>query len=236
MAKTKAVAKRAAGRDKAPGKSSERLREAIEEDVTMGRLTPGSRIDEAALEKRFGVSRTPIREALIQLASSGMVEIRRRVGATVSVLEPKRLYEMFEVMADMEAACAHRAARRITKEQEMELTRALEACRKAAHAGDPDAYFRENETFHRAIYTASGNGFLAEQALTLHKRLRPYRRLQLRTRNRIGNSLAEHAAIVAAIVKGDGDLAAQALRDHITIQGERFSDLVASLAQLRPAA
>ena len=218
------------------GKSSERLREAIEEDVTMGRLTPGSRIDEAALEKRFGVSRTPVREALIQLASSGMVEIRRRVGATVSVLEPKRLFEMFEVMADLEASCARRAARRLGPEQEKELRKALEACRKAAHSGDPDAYFRENETFHRAIYTASGNGFLAEHALTLHKRLRPYRRLQLRTRNRIGNSLAEHEAIVEAIVKGDGELAAKAARDHITVQGERFSDLVASLSQLRPAA
>ena len=236
MGKTQGVAKRAKGTQKVALKSSERLREAIEEDVTMGRLTPGSRIDEAALEKRFDVSRTPIREALIQLAQSGMVEMRRRTGAIVSVLEPRRLFEMFEVMADMEAMCAKRAARRITPEQEAELKAALEACREAAQAGDPDAYFRENEVFHRAIYAASGNAFLAEQALTLHKRLRAYRRLQLRTRNRVGNSLAEHEAIVKAILQGDGDLAAQSLRDHITIQGERFSDLVASLAQLRPAA
>src|SRR5688572_27273949 len=98
------------------GKRSDQLREAIEEEIAMGRLAPGSRIDEAALEARFGVSRTPVREALIQLASSGLVEVRRRKGAVVRVLEPKRLFEMFEVMAELEAGCARRAARRLSTE------------------------------------------------------------------------------------------------------------------------
>jgi DNA-binding GntR family transcriptional regulator len=119
---------------------------------------------------------------------------------------------------------------------EAALKRALEACRQAAQAGDPDAYFHENETFHRAIYTASGNEFLAEQALALHRRLRPYRRLQLRVRDRMSRSLGEHEAIVEAMLQGDGELAAQRLRGHVTVQGERFSDLVASLARLPAAA
>lgn len=210
-------------------KRSDQLREAIEEEIAMGRLPPGSRIDEAALEARFGVSRTPIREALIQLASSGLVEIRRRKGAVVSVLEPRRLFEMFEVMADLEASCAQRMARRMGAEQERALRKALEACRRAAEAGDPDAYFHENEGFHHAIYAASGNAFLAEQALALQRRLRPYRRLQLRVRNRMHNSLAEHEGVVAAITSGDEELAARRLREHVAVQGERFSDLVASL-------
>lgn len=217
-------------------KRSDQLREAIEEEIAMGRLPPGSRIDEHELGERFGVSKTPIREALIQLASSGLVDIRRRKGATVSVLEPQRLYEMFDVMAELEATCARRAARRMLPRHEAALKKALEACRREAAAGDPDAYFHENEEFHRAIYTASQNEFLAEQALALHRRLRPYRRLQLRVRDRMGKSLAEHEGIVEAMLKGDGELAAERLRGHVTIQGERFGDLVASLAQLPAAA
>jgi DNA-binding GntR family transcriptional regulator len=217
-------------------KRSDQLREAIEEEIAMGRLSPGSRVDEQELGERFGVSKTPIREALIQLASSGLVEIRRRKGATVSVLAPQRLFEMFDVMAELEATCARLASRRMLPANEAALKRALEACRQAAQAGDPDAYFHENETFHRAIYTASGNEFLAEQALALHRRLRPYRRLQLRVRDRMSRSLGEHEAIVEAMLQGDGELAAQRLRGHVTVQGERFSDLVASLARLPAAA
>ncbi len=217
-------------------KRSDQLREAIEEEIAVGRLAPGSRIDEHALGERFGVSKTPIREALIQLASSGLVDVRRRKGATVSVLEPRRLYEMFDVMAELEATCARRGARRMTPEQERALTEALDACRAAAAAGDTDSYFRVNEDFHRAIYSAGQNEFLAEQALTLHRRLRPYRRLQLRVRERMANSLAEHESIVAAMIAGDADLAAERIRSHVTIQGERFGDLVASLARLPVAA
>ena len=217
-------------------KRSDQLREAIEEEIAVGLLPPGSRIDEQALSERFGVSKTPIREALIQLASSGLVDVRRRKGATVSVLEPRRLYEMFDVMAELEATCARRAARRMTPEQERTLSAALDACRAAAAAGDTDEYFRVNEDFHRAIYGASQNEFLAEQALVLHRRLRPYRRLQLRVRERMANSLAEHEAIVVAMIAGDAELAAERLRSHVTIQGERFGDLVASLAQFPVAA
>ena len=217
-------------------KRSDQLREAIEEEIAVGRFAPGSRIDEQALSARFGVSKTPIREALIQLASSGLVDVRRRKGATVSVLEPRRLYEMFDVMAELEATCARRAARRMTSEQQRALTDALDACRAAAAAGDTDEYFRVNEDFHRAIYDASQNEFLAEQALVLHRRLRAYRRLQLRVRERMSNSLAEHEAIVAAIVAGEADLAAERIRSHVTVQGERFGDLVASLARLPAAA
>jgi DNA-binding GntR family transcriptional regulator len=217
-------------------KRSDQLREAIEEEIAVGRLRPGSRVDEQELSERFSVSKTPIREALIQLASSGLVEIRRRKGATVCVLEAGRLCEMFDVMAELEATCARRAARRMSPEQEAALKDALAACRHAAAAGDPDAYFHVNEDFHRAIYAASQNEFLAEQALALHRRLRPYRRLQLRVRDRMASSLAEHEAIVAAMVAGDGELAAERIRGHVTVQGERFGDLVASLAQLPAAA
>ncbi|MGD9670341.1 MAG: GntR family transcriptional regulator [Hyphomicrobiaceae bacterium] len=205
------------------------FKEQLEDDLATGRLAPGARLDEASLAARFGVSRTPVREMLRQLAAQGLVELRPYRGAIVSSPDPKSLMEMFEVMAELEAMCGRLAARRLTSDGEKELVETLHACEAAADNGDPDAYYYENERFHRAIYKASGNAFLADQALILHKRLAPFRRLQLRVRNRITLSQREHEVIVTAITSGDPDRAADALRAHVVVQGERFADLIASL-------
>ena len=212
---------------------SEGLSELIEEQIATGVRKPGTRLDEQELAAEFGVSRTPIREALIQLAAVGLVEMRPRRGAIVADIGPARLCEIFEVMAELEAMCGRLAARRIGEAEQKELLKAHHACEAARDAQDPDEYYRRNEVFHQCIYTASHNGFLAEQADALHRRLRPYRRLQLRVRNRMQTSYSEHQAIVDAILAGDGDLAAETLRSHVTVQGERFADLVASLALLK---
>ncbi|MBU0603319.1 MAG: GntR family transcriptional regulator [Gammaproteobacteria bacterium] len=224
--------------DQAPAvlRLSEQLGEKIEERIVTGSLRPGMRLDEQELAAEFGVSRTPIREALIQLASAGLVDMRPRRGAVVSEIEPHRLCEMFDVMAELEAMCARLAARRITDEEITALRDAHQACETARDADNPDAYYWLNEQFHRQIYQASHNGFLAEQAIALHRRLRPYRRLQLRVRNRMKVSYAEHGSIVDAIIAGDGDLAATRIRGHIQVQGERFADLVASVRQLTAGA
>lgn len=214
------------------GRLSEHLSDQIEDRIATGQYPPGTRLDEAELAASFGVSRTPIREALIQLEATGLVEIRPRRGAVVAQIQPHRLYEMFEVMAELEAMCARAAARRITAEEQAALRQAHEACAAARDNQDPDTYYHLNEAFHRCIYAASHNGFLEEQATLLHRRLRPYRRLQLRVRNRMNTSYDEHGAIVDAIIAGDGELAAQTLRAHVIVQGDRFTDLVASLARL----
>jgi DNA-binding GntR family transcriptional regulator len=142
---------------------------------------------------------------------------------------------MFEVMAELEAMCGRLAARRITQEEQTRLLAAHAACEAARDAEDPDQYYRLNEVFHECIYQASHNVFLAEQADALHRRLRPYRRLQLRVRNRIRSSYSEHQAVVDAILAGDSETAATGLRSHVVVQGERFADLVASLAALNAA-
>ena len=205
------------------------FRDQIEDEIATGQLKPGERLDEMSLAERFGVSRTPIREALQQLAAGGMVEIRPNRGAIVSAPDPARLMEMFDVMAELEAMCGRLASRRLLAEDEALLTLTLRACRQAMDAGDPDAYYYENERFHRAIYAASGNRFLADQAIALHRRLAPFRRLQLRVRNRLKTSQREHEEILAAILEGEAGIAAERLRAHVAIQGERFSDLMASL-------
>ncbi|MBX9925948.1 MAG: GntR family transcriptional regulator [Hyphomicrobiaceae bacterium] len=206
----------------------------LEDDIVEGRLRPGARLDEATLAARFGVSRTPIREALRSLAAAGLVEIRPHRGAVVSAPDPRTMIEMFLVMAELEAICARLAARRLTAGDERALKETLAACERASRAGDTDAYYFENAHFHQLLYAASGNRFLADQALALHKRLAPFRRLQLRVRNRMHVSQAEHAAIVAAIVAGAEDAAAEAARAHVFIQGERFNDLLASLEDAEP--
>jgi DNA-binding GntR family transcriptional regulator len=215
---------------------SETLRDAIEEMIAVGQLAPGQHLDETELAARFGVSRTPIRETLIQLASMGLVVIRPRRGAVVAELGPQELLERFEVMSELEALCARLAARRMTPAEQQGLREAHAACKVAVDANDPDSYYGKNEAFHQAIYAGSHNQFLSEQARSLYRRLRPYRRLQLRVRNRVSNSYAEHEALVAAIVAGDGEKAEQLAREHVMIQGQRFSDLMASLPQLSAAA
>jgi len=210
----------------------ERLRESIEEDIATGRLLPGTRLDEVELATRFGVSRTPIREALRLLLGEGLIETRPNRGAVVAQVTPQRLIEMFEVMAELEAMCARLAARRMSDAELAEIEVAHEACRGSAAARDADAYFYANERFHYAIYAASHNTFLFEQAAALQRKLRPYRRLQLRVRNRPQRSFDEHQAILDALRAGDAERAVDAIRSHVVVQGERFGDLVASLGQM----
>lgn len=211
---------------------SETLREQIEEMIAVGKLGPGQALDETVLAEKFGVSRTPIREALIQLASMGIIVMRPRRSAIVAEIGPQQLIEMFEVMAELEAMCARLAARRMSLEEHTVLMAKHLACKEARDSTDTDVYFYKNEEFHEQIYTSSHNTFLAEQARILQRRLRPYRRLQLRVRDRLKVSFDEHDAVVNAIIEGKGDKAAELLRQHIMIQGQRFSDLVASLAAL----
>ena len=210
---------------------SESLREAIEEMIAVGKFLPGQHLDETELASEFSVSRTPIREALIQLASMGVVVTRPRRGTVVAELGPQQLVEMFEVMAELEAMCGRLAARRMTHEEQAGLLAAHQACKDACEARSSDDYFYRNEVFHDAIYAGSHNAFLAEQARALQRRLRHYRRLQLRVRDRLAASYSEHDAVVQAIIDGNGELTAELLRAHVMVQGQRFADLIASLPQ-----
>ncbi len=217
--------------DNEPPRLANQLADQLAERIAMGDYLPGSRLDEVDLAERFGVSRTPVREALIQLGSTGLLTLRPRRGAVVTEVSPQRLMEMFDVMAELESMCARLAARRATRDECLALRAQHDDCVDAVQGNDPDEYYLRNERFHHAIYRLSHNSFLEEQALALSRRLRPYRRLQLRVRARVNSSFAEHAGVVDAISSGDEELAAQRIRGHVTIQGERFADLLSSLAR-----
>ncbi len=207
----------------------QKLRDEIENGIVTGIFAPGSRLDEVQLASRFGVSRTPVREALAQLGATGLVEMRPHRGALVVDPDPNRIYEMFEVMAEMEGMAGSLAARRHTEEDREKLLAAHAECERSAISGDTDAYYYDNEKFHGAIYAASHSGFLLEQCEALHRRQRPYRRVQLRVRNRMKASFGEHTSIVKAILAGEAETARRLLRSHIVVQGDRFGDLIASL-------
>jgi DNA-binding GntR family transcriptional regulator len=205
------------------------IAEELEELIFDGTFADGDRLDEVRLAEQFGVSRTPLREAFQRLALSGLVQLIPRRGAFVRQPGPVELMEMFEVMAELEAVCGRLAAKRISDQALDELNDANAKCQAAVDAQDSDAYYVENERFHRILYRESGNGFLEQEACKLHKRLKPFRRQQLRFRGRLAQSMDEHKAVVQALVQGDGEAAANALRDHVAVQGEKFHTLMASL-------
>lgn len=207
-----------------------RIARALETAIVEGEFAHGARLDETALSTRFGVSRTPLREALGRLALTGLVEQRPRRGTFVREVGAAELLDLFEVMAELEAACGRFAALRADADAVARIRAADDACGAALSGGDADRYYAENATFHRAIYAASGNAFLSGEAGRLHRRLTPYRRLQLRARGRLDESRAEHAAILAAIEGGDPDAAASGLRAHVSVQGGKFRDLVVRLS------
>ncbi len=206
-----------------------RIAETLEQLVFSGEYRNGERLDEHKLAEYFRVSRTPIREALQVLVSSGMAEQIPRRGVFVRQPGPVELMEMFETMAELEAACGRFAATRISEAGLQQLFDANQNCQQAIEEQDHDRYYAENEVFHHAIYKGSANSYLEKQALQLQNRLKPYRKIQLRFRGRLAQSMAEHESIVAALQDGDAEKASDALRRHVAVQGEKFHQLIASL-------
>ena len=175
------------------------------------------------------MSRTPIREALQRLVLSGLAEQLPRRSVFIRQPGPIKLMEMFETMAKLEAACGRFAATRMTEEGLERLVAANERCKEAVQREDITDYYDENEILYKEIYRGSTNAFLERQTLHLQNRLKPYRRVQLRFRGRMLESLQEHEAIVDALQKGDEDRAGKIIKRHVTVQGEKFHQLMAGL-------
>ncbi|QGG79247.1 FCD domain-containing protein [Litorivicinus lipolyticus] len=210
--------------------ATDRIFEALEERIVTGTIKSGERIDETAAAEQFGVSRTPVREAFARLAASDLIEKRDgQRGYFASAPSITRLIEMFEVMAELEGMCARLASRRMRTADIERLKLANEACHAAIENNDPDLYYALNVDFHEIVYNGCGNRFLADETRQIRHRLKSYRRLQLRVRGRMNQSLGEHSAIIEAIVAGDAATAERLSKAHVSVQGERFADLMAQL-------
>lgn len=197
------------------GLLSDRVRNALTDAIASGSLAAGTALDEQDLADRFGASRTPVREALRQLAFNGLVELRPRRGAVVTRMTPERIAEMFETTAEIEAMCARLATYRITPLERSRLIDLHEASGSMVAASDFDAYDALNSEFHETLYRATHNAFMAEQAHAIRSRLSSFRRTQLRHGSRIEASRAEHGEILSAMAEGNGERVARRMRAHL---------------------
>jgi DNA-binding GntR family transcriptional regulator len=194
----------------------ETLRTILEQAIIKGEYPPGTRLEEQELAERFNVSRTPVRETLRLLASSGLVEMRARQGAIVATLTIPKLIEMFQVMAELEGLCARLAARRASPQKLKELEESHAVCIKTVADNDPDAFLEANRVFHEALYAASCNQYLEEMTRALRNRVAPYRRYVTYYPGRMASSIPEHEAVLDAVRRSDGEAAHRAMRDFIS--------------------
>lgn len=198
---------------------------ALADRIVSGDLPPGAALDETQLAQRFCVSRTPVREAIRQLATMGLVEARPHRGAIVAQPAATRLRDMFFVMSELEATCVTLCARTMTAEER----RNLEACHRDMGAfvrnGDIAGYRAANLAFHGRLYAGARNSYLAELALATRRRLAPFRSAQLEAADRLQKSYAEHGTIVTAVLRGDGPRAADAIRQHLEITEQTWHEL-----------
>jgi DNA-binding GntR family transcriptional regulator len=201
---------------------AEELRRQLADDIVRGALLPGSPLDETAIAQRFSVSRTPVREALRQLAASGLVETRPHHGAVVARPSIERLTSMFETMAELEALCAGFAAERMSPLERRALEDIHEKLRVLSYDGNPESFHQVNERFHNAIYDGAHNAYVAEITLSTRLRVQPFRRAQFRNLGRLAKSHAEHDRVVNAIQRGDKLGAAGAMRGHIELVRDEY--------------
>ncbi len=201
----------------------------IEADILAGRLSPGDRLDERSLAERFGVSRTPVREALQRLAASGIVVLQARQGAAVAQLSIPNLLDAFIVIAELEALAAALAARRVQAAEREELEAAHADCAAAAEARDQEAFNAANDRFHAAIIAASQNTTLQEQIRQVQLMTAPYRRRSTFQPGRMETSVIEHQGVLDAILSSDADRASAAMRQHVNLLAQDAADFIHNL-------
>ncbi|MCQ4162376.1 GntR family transcriptional regulator [Roseomonas sp. GC11] len=218
-----------------PRTRAEALAATLAERIVGGTLRPGQRLDEQALADEAGVSRTPVREALRQLTATGLVELRPHRGAVVACPAPERLRGAFELLAELEALCARWSALRMTARERATLEALHHAMAPMVRAGDRAAYREANRRFHALLYEGAHNPHLAEVALATHRQLAPFRGAQFEAPERLARSHAEHAVVVAALLRAEAGPAAEAMRHHILSSGASWESVASRPAAAIPA-
>ncbi len=214
------------------GTRTDLLCNTLEEMIIDGRIASGERLDETELAKRFGVSRTPVREAIRALVAIGLVEAGGRQGAIVARVSASMLIEMFDLMAVLEGMCAELAARRATKDERARLHATHKRLIATLEASDPDEFYRVNIEFHDQLYEFAHTKFLADQAIRLRRRLAPYRMRVTYQPGRMRDTIDEHQAILLAIDQSNGQSAKEAASAHLKLLGNDLTDLLAVLPEM----
>lgn len=191
--------------------------EALSDDVVSGKLMPGEKLSEIRLAERFGVSRMPVREALIELRRRGMVRVIPQVGTYVTEITTDLVLSQFEVREALEVEAARLSAARSSNADKKRLQDLMEQMSVEAAKGSTKMYIALDANFHAAIFESTGNPTLVEHYESLMGNLkREYLSLLVSSKEgRTSRSLAEHAAVLDAIVQGDSDLAGERMRTHV---------------------
>jgi len=193
----------------------EQVAERLRSRIFAHELAPGGWIDEQALAVEYGISRTPLREALKVLASEGLVVLKPRRGCYVTELSEQDIDEVFPVMAVLEGRVAEEAARRATGADLTRLKAIHDELETHAAANDADRFFEANQRFHTALQEIAGNRYLAQLIDDARKVIKLTRRDSLRLDGRLRQSLAEHRDILDALRKKDWALAGRRMHDHL---------------------
>lgn len=201
---------------------TEKLAEELADAILDGTLEPGCRLDEQRLAERYGTSRTPVREALRQLATTGLIELRPRRGAVVTQVTSEQLEMLFVAMGELEATCARLSALSMTPIERRRLESLQEAMGEMVARGDVAAYTAANTAFHTLFYSGAHNPVLSEMAIGLRRRLAPFRQAQFRATGRLARSYAEHGAVARAVLAGDAAGAHAAMLHHVSLVEDAF--------------
>ena len=191
---------------------AERLRERI----FAHDLPQGAWIDEQAVAEQYGISRTPLREALKVLASEGLVTLKPRRGCYVTEISERDLDEIFSVMALLEGKCASDTARKATGADLRALQTIHDQLERAGERGDIEGFFEANQLFHGKVQKIADNRWLENVIGDLRKVIKLSRHHSLFSEGRLEQSLAEHRLILAAFAARDPSLAEHRMREHIT--------------------
>lgn len=185
-----------------------RLLDALRE----GRLNPGDRLRETELAERFGVSRTPVREAIRQLEADGIVAHVPRQGASIRTLDYAEVMDLYEMRAVLEGTAARLAARAAS---DIEIEELFDMNRALADTGNTPEAFVLNRQFHAAMLDAAKNRFLTRSITSLQKALMILGPTTLTEPDRAAKAVEEHFGVLDAIRARDGVLAEAAMRAHI---------------------
>ncbi|MBN9203492.1 MAG: GntR family transcriptional regulator [Methylibium petroleiphilum] len=191
----------------------EQVAEALRTRILSHRLAPGSWIDEKALAVEYGISRTPLREALKVLAAEGLVTMKLRRGAYVTEVSARDLTEVFHLLALLESDAAAAAASRLTPEQLAELETLHEQLER--NLGDRDRFFAANERFHLRLLELADNRWRVQMVADLRKVMKLNRHHSLFKQGRLEASLNEHRQLMAALRARDAEQAQQLMRRHL---------------------
>ncbi len=190
--------------------------------ILAGELLPGTKLTEAWLSERLGVSRGPIREAFRMLEEAGLVRQEKNRGVFVRDIPVDEAVEIFDLRAAMDELVGRRLAERISAEQMRQLKAVLEQMERAVREGDADAYHLLNLQFHDRLVEFAGNRKMAAIYSKLVKELALFRRRNLAEREALPHSVAEHRQILKAISSGDAGLAGRVMFDHVIESKERM--------------